>query len=92
VINDNVAHINANTEFNLLIWRQIGIARPHLALNVDGATNRIYPAGKLHQDAIACRLHNSTTVFRDRRIEEGIAQGALSATSVPSSSPPIKRL
>jgi len=40
-INDNVAHVDADAELDLLVRRPFGISVRHRALNVDGATNRI---------------------------------------------------
>ena len=46
VIDDDVAHIDADAELDLLLWRHISTACRHRALNVDGATNRVDCTGE----------------------------------------------
>jgi hypothetical protein len=74
-INDDVAHIDADAELDVLAGRQIGISFRHRALNVDGATNRIDRTGELYQRAIARSLDDAAAILRDLWVDEGFAQG-----------------
>ena len=69
-INNNVADIDANTELDLLVRRYFGISLWHGALNLDGTTNRIDRACKLHQRAVARSLDDAAAMLRDLRIDD----------------------
>jgi hypothetical protein len=54
--------MDADTEFNPDLLRNVGVLRGHGALNIDRATDGIDGAGKFHEHAVTRRLDDATTV------------------------------
>ena len=66
---------------DFLVRRQIGIARRHPALDVDGATNRIDRAGEFHKGTVTGRFHDAAAMLRDLWVNVGLAQSFESSES-----------
>src|SRR5262249_30379255 len=89
-IDDDVAEIDADAEIDAPFGVHTGIARGHLALHFDRATNRIDHARELAEQTVArlltmrprCSLILGSATSR---------RSVFSAASVPSSSAPIRR-
>ena len=62
VIDDDVADVNADTEFDPLILRHGGVLPSHGALEVNRAAHCIDGAGKLHQHTVTSRLDNAASM------------------------------
>ena len=73
---DDIAQMNADTEFDLAIGRHACVALDHRVLHLDGATHRVDHAAKLDQSAVAGALDDAPVVDRDRRIDQIAAQRA----------------
>jgi hypothetical protein len=61
----DVAEIDPHPEFNAAIGRHVGVSLRHLPLHFDSATHRVDDAGKLDEQAVACRLHDAAVMFLD---------------------------
>jgi hypothetical protein len=90
VLDNHVAHVDADTKADALALVDVGIAIFHALLHHDGAAHRIDDRGELDQEAVARGLDDTALVLGDQRIDELPAM-ALSAASVPSSSAPMRR-
>jgi hypothetical protein len=66
----DVAQVDANAELDTLIRGFASIALTHPLLQFDGATRRIYHAGKFDQQPITGRFHNPSTVLSDLRVNQ----------------------
>jgi hypothetical protein len=66
-LDDNVANMNANAEFDSLLWQYLLITVAHAVLYFRGATRGIYSTGKCNQDSIPCPLNNATAMLRNLR-------------------------
>jgi hypothetical protein len=73
IVNDNVADVNADAEFNPLVLRHRGILLGHAALNVNGATYRIHGASKFDQHAVTGRFDDAASMGSYRGINEGLS-------------------
>ncbi len=69
-VNDDVAHIDADAEFDVPIIRNPGITILHTSLDFDGTACRIEDAAKLHQKAVPHRLEDATSMLSHTRVEE----------------------
>src|SRR5690242_2166411 len=69
-VDDNVADVNTDAEFDSLIRRHFGVANDHAALHVDCATHRFDDTGKLEQQSVASRLDYAPAVLRNGRVDE----------------------
>ena len=91
-LDDHVAEIDADAQFDALVVRRHRCSRSAIAsLHLDRAAHRIDDAGKLHQQAVAGGLDDAAVVLGDLRIDELAHACALRRSSVPSSSAPISR-
>jgi hypothetical protein len=52
------------------IRRQVAVAHAHALLYLYGTSHRIHQTRELDDDAVASRLHNPTTVFGNRRVDQ----------------------
>src|SRR6185369_4144983 len=68
-VDDDIADINANTELDPPLLRDVGIAHKHAALDLDGTTQCVNHASELCQHAVACSFDNPSLVFLDLGIE-----------------------
>ncbi len=66
---NNVADIDTDAENDALLIRDFLVAVEHLALNRDGAGDRVHNAGKIHQDTIADSFNDASAVGGDGRID-----------------------
>src|SRR5215470_2421454 len=70
VIDDDIAHVQANPKLNTPLWRNLHIALGHLPLDIDGTAYGVDDTGKLNKDAVARRLNNAPAVFHDLGIDD----------------------
>jgi hypothetical protein len=71
---DDVAHVDADPEFNAAVFRHAGVALDHRALDFDGAADGVHHGAEFDQRAVARALDHATLVDRDGRIDEIAAQ------------------
>jgi hypothetical protein len=64
-IDDDVADIDADTEFDAFVQRHVDVAAGHTLLDVDRAAHRVDGAAKLGQDTVPGVLDDSSAVLRD---------------------------
>lgn len=65
----DVAQVDANAELDTLIRGFASIALTHPLLQFDGATRRIYHAGKFDQSSVARCLDHAAPMFGDLGID-----------------------
>jgi hypothetical protein len=70
LVDDDVADIDANAEFDAALRRHIDVALGHVALDFDGAAYRIDDAGELDQQAVARGLDDAAAVLGDLGIDK----------------------
>jgi len=90
VVEDHVAEINADAQFDSAVRRNACVALGDRLLHLDRASHRIDDAGKLHQQAVAGGLDDAAMVLGNFRIEQLAAQ-RFEAFVRASSSTPISR-
>ena len=73
VIDDDVADVDADAEFDPLILRHRSVLLGHAALDFNGAAYCIDGAGKLDQHAVAGRLDDAASMGGYRGINEGLS-------------------
>src|ERR1035437_428398 len=69
-VENGVADIDADAEFDALVRRCRGVALCHAALDIDRATDGIDHAHELHEHSIARRFDDSAAMFGDLGIDE----------------------
>ena len=74
VIDDDVADVDADAEFDARVLRHVGVLRGHAALDFDRAAHRIDGAGELHQHAVAGGLDDAAAMRGDTGIDQRLAQ------------------
>ena len=65
LVDHDVAEIDADAEIDAPLGWHFGVARGHLALYLDRATNRIDHARELAEQTVARRVDNAATMFLD---------------------------
>ena len=90
-VDDHVADIDADAEFDAALFRDAGVALGHDALDVEGAARGVNGTSELGQHAIAGRLDDAAAMFGDFGIDDRFLR-VLRPASVASSSSPISRL
>src|SRR5262249_36140285 len=70
VVNDDVANVQTNTKLDTPFWRDLGVALGHLPLDIDSTAYTAADTGKLSKKAVARRLNDARTVFRDLRVDD----------------------
>src|SRR5438270_766792 len=75
VLDNDVARIDPDAEFDAPVFRRGGIPRPHPALHGNGAGDRLDDARKFDQEAVAGRLDDAALVLGDQRVDQLAAQG-----------------
>ena len=70
LLDDDVADIDADSEFDALFGRHRDIALSHAALDFDGAAHGFDDAGKLGQQPVAGCLDDASAMLVDRRVDE----------------------
>jgi hypothetical protein len=73
-LDDHVAEIDADAQFDAVGRRDAAVALGHRLLHRDRAAHRIDDAGELDQQAVAGGLDDAALVLGDLRIEELAAQ------------------
>jgi hypothetical protein len=69
-LDDDVAEVDPNAEFDPLVGGDEQVARSHLALHLHGAAQRGRRARKFDQHAVAGRTHDAAAVLGDLRIDQ----------------------
>ena len=75
VIDDDVADMDADAEFDPLRLGDVDIAHGHAALDLDRATDRIDGAAEFDQHAVAGGLDDAAAIFGDFGIDESFSAG-----------------
>ena len=89
-VNDHVAQINADAEYDALVLGHIGVAVSHRSLDLKGAADSIDDTGEFRQYAVAGSLDERprcSAIFGSTSWR----RCAFRRSSVPSSSAPISR-
>ncbi len=73
-LDDHVAEIDADAQFDAVVRRDTGVSLGHRLLHRDRAAHRIDDAGKFDQQAVAGGLDDAAMVLGDFRIKELAAQ------------------
>ncbi len=68
-IENDVADIDADAEFDALVRRNLGVTLGHAALDIDRATDGVDHAHEFHEHSIARRLDDSAAMFGDLGID-----------------------
>src|ERR1700682_933463 len=74
VVDDYVAEVNADAEFDPDILRHVGVLRGHATLDFNGTAHRIDGAGKLYQHAVASGLDDAASVGGYSGVYEGLSE------------------
>src|SRR5579862_9214828 len=75
LLDDNVADVNPDTDFDALLIRNADIALRHPVLHVDGAARGVHGADEFDQYAVAGAFDDTAAMLRDGRFEEFAAVG-----------------
>ena len=67
---DDVAEMNANTEFDAAFRRHAGVAFDHRVLHFDSAANCVDNTAKFYQGPVARPFKDAPVVHRDRRVDQ----------------------
>ncbi len=74
ILDDNVAHVDADAQLDAVVGGHTGVAPGHLALHLDGAAQPIHHTAELDEQPVAGGLDDAALVLGDFRIEELAAQ------------------
>jgi hypothetical protein len=69
-LDDDVAQVDADPEYDPLVFRDRGIALGHPMLHRDRTGDRLDHAREIDQDAVAGRFDNAALVFGNRGVNE----------------------
>ena len=70
LVDDDVADIDADAEFDAAVGRHIGVPFGHPVLDFDGAAHRVDDTGKLGQQSVAGGLDDAAAVLADPGIDD----------------------
>jgi hypothetical protein len=70
ILDDNVAHMDANAEFDALVLRHKCITLDHAVLNLNGTARGIHGTCELDQDAIASPLNDTAAMICNLGFQE----------------------
>jgi hypothetical protein len=70
---DDVADVDADTEFDAPVSWHFDIAIGHGALNIDGAADGVDHADELHEHPVSGRLDDAATVLGDLGVDQFLA-------------------
>ena len=90
-LDDDIADVNADPDFNTALGRYVLVSLRHSPLRLDGTTRGINGAAEFNQESVAGAFDDATVVFGDSRFEEFPTMN-IERASVPSSSAPMSRL
>jgi hypothetical protein len=71
---NNIAEMNADAEFDALVWRDLGIALDHRPLDFDGAVHRVDNAAEFDDAAVARSLDDPAVMHGDGWVDQVAAQ------------------
>ena len=74
VLDNDVAHIDANAPLDAIVRRHTGVALSHLVLHFDRTAQGIHHAAKLDEQPVAGGFDEAALVLGDFRIEKLAAQ------------------
>jgi hypothetical protein len=69
-LNDDIADVNSDADFDALVGRDIGITLCHSSLHIHRAAGSINDTAKLDQYSVAGTLDDPAVVLGDRRLQE----------------------
>jgi hypothetical protein len=75
VIDDDVADVDADAEFDPLDLWDVDIAGSHAALDLDRAAHGVDGAAELDQHAVAGRLDDAAAILGDLGVDQRLAAG-----------------
>src|ERR1700730_2745178 len=62
-IDNDIADIDSNAEFDSFVSGHVSVALDHAALHFDGAAHRVNNGREFNKHSVAGCFHNATTVF-----------------------------
>ena len=68
-VDDHVAEIDANPQFQTALGRDRVVDRTRGPLHFDGAVQRVDDARKIRQQAVACGADDPSAMRRDQRVD-----------------------
>jgi hypothetical protein len=74
VVENDVADMNADAEFDPHFLRNAGILSCHFALDLDRAARCIHHTGKFRQHTVAGRLDDTAAMHSDGGVDDGLPQ------------------
>jgi hypothetical protein len=74
LIDDDVADVNADAEFDSGILRYAAVLCGHVALDFHCATRGVYDAGEFHQQTVAGRFDDPSAMLRDLRVNQRFSE------------------
>ena len=75
VVDDDVADMDADAEFDAFCLGDVDIAQAHRALHLDRAAHRVHRAAELDQHAVAGGFDDAAAIFGDLGIDQRLAEG-----------------
>jgi hypothetical protein len=93
-LDHHIAEIDAHTELDPLLGREIGIPAVHPALEIKGTPDRVHHGGKFDKNAVACGFHDPAAMERNGGIDQlapKLAQALERALFVNTGQPGIAR-
>jgi hypothetical protein len=70
LLDDDIANVNADTDFNALFGRDVLITLRHSALRLDRTAGGIHGTAEFDQYSVASTLDDAAVVLGDRRLKE----------------------
>src|SRR5215472_5494503 len=70
LLRDHVTKVDADTELDPLLRRDLGISLGHPPLHLDRTPHRVHHAGEFRQEAVAGVLYDPASMLRDLRIDQ----------------------
>jgi hypothetical protein len=70
LVDDDIANVNADTDFNALFGRDVRITLRHSALRLDRTAGGIHGTAEFDQYSVAGALDDAAVVLGDRRLKE----------------------
>src|SRR6516225_7706719 len=71
----NIAEMNADTEFDALVGRDLGVALDHRPLDFDGAVHRIDDTAEFNDAAVASALDDAAMMHGDGGVDQVAPKG-----------------
>src|SRR5215472_12285769 len=70
LLRDHVTKVDADTELDPLLRRDLGVSLGHPPLHLDRTPHRVHHAGEFRQEAVAGVLYDPAPMLRDLRIDQ----------------------